>query len=137
MNRDSKKRRAAFKPEDFYFYANRDDLNLPDAKYGAAALALIRKGQFPSWALFVYRDLKARAEDALPPELLCFQCDDAILLAPDINGNIATGMLIAAESASTSVREMHSPCGHKITARLPEINGKFVANEDAELRILA
>lgn len=137
MNRDSKKRRKPFKPDDFYFYANQDDLNLPDAKYGAAALALIRKEAFPNWALFVYADLKARANDALPPELLCFQCEDAILLAPDVDGNIASGMLIAASTASVGIREMVSPCGHKITARLPEISNKFEAFEDAELRILA
>lgn len=136
MNRNEKKRKKPFKPEDFYFYADTDNLNLPDPKYGAAALALIRRNQFPSWALFVYQDLKARAGDALPPEVLCFQCEDAILLAPEINGHVAQGLLIASRTASAQVREMVSPCGHKLRARMPEIPGKFEAFENAELRVL-
>lgn len=111
-------------------------MNLPEPKYGAAALALIAKGLFPHWALFTYNDLKIRAVDALPPEVLCLSCEDAIILAPDIDGHIVTGMLIAAHSASEGVREMRTPCGKVHHVRLPKISGKFEADEEAEVRLL-
>lgn len=137
LNRDSKKRKKPFSPEEFYFYADKDQEDLPEPRYGAAAKELIRQGLFPTWALFVYKDLKSRAADALPPELLCFACDDAIVLAPDIDGRIMTGMLIGAETASRQRRTMTSPCGKQIDVELPLINGKFAADEESEMLILA
>lgn len=86
--------------------------------------------------MFAYKDLKARAEDALPPEFLCLQCEDAIILAPDIEGRVVRGMLIAGETASGQLREMSSPCGKVVTARMPEIKGKFIADEESEVRLL-
>jgi hypothetical protein len=136
VNRDRKRCRKPFKPEDFYYYADQSALNLPEPKYGAAALALIEKGLFPHWALFAYKDLKVRAEDALPPEVLCLSCEDAIILAPSIDGHIVTGMLIAAHSASEEIREMTTPCGKIHEVRLPKIDGKFAADEEAEVRLL-
>jgi hypothetical protein len=135
-NRDKKKRNRPFRLEEFYFYQDKERMNLPEPKYGAAALALIEKGLFPHWALFTYNDLKARAQDALPPEVLCLSCEDAIILAPDIDGHVVTGMLIAAQSASEGFREMTTPCGRVHQVRLPKIDGKFAADEEAEVRLL-
>lgn len=98
---------------------------------------MIQRNLFPSWALFAYKDLKARAEDALPPEFLCLQCEDAIILAPDTEGSIIHGMLIAGGTASGQIRELTSPCGKTVTVRMPEIHGKFVADEEAEVRLLS
>ena len=112
-------------------------MNLPEPKYGAATMALIERGLFPAWALFAYGDLKARAADALAPEFLCIQCEDAILLAPDIEGFTASGMLIASRAASEQVRLMESPCGKRFTVRMPRIESKFEAIEEAELRVLS
>lgn len=136
MNRDKNKRRRPFSPEEFYHYQDIASRDLPEPKYGAAARALIEKEAFPSWALFAYKDLSARADDALPPEFLCLQCEDAIILAPSIEGCVILGMLIAAETASNQVREMLSPCGKRFVVRLPEVSGKFVAEEEAEARLL-
>jgi hypothetical protein len=136
INRDRKKQRKPYKLDDFYFYSNKELANLPEPKYGAAAMALITKKMFPSWALFVYKDLKDRANDALPPEVLCLQCDDAILLAPNIEQNSITGMLIASESASGQIRTMTSPCGLIIEAQVPKINNKYEATEEKDLRLL-
>lgn len=136
MNRDKNKRRRPFSPEEFYYYQDIAARDLPEPKYGAAARALIEKGMFPSWALFAYKDLSARADDALPPEFLCLQCDDAIILAPSLEGSVVLGMLIAAGTASNQVREMRSPCGKQFMIRLPEVSGKFVAEEEAEARLL-
>lgn len=137
INRDSKKRRKAFKVEEFYQYADKASLDLPEPKYGAAALALIERKLFPHWALFTYPDLKARASDALPPEVLCLQCEDAIILAPSIDGRTLTGMLIASRTASQQVRTIVSPCGKEVTVRMPVIAGKFEANEEVELQALS
>lgn len=137
VNRDSKKRKRPFSPDEFYFYADPEKQDLPEPKFGAAAQALIEMGQFPTWALFVYPDLKKRAADALPPEILCFQCEDAIVLAPSLEGRRIEGMLIASESASKQRRAMRSPCGKEVVVELPAVNGKFAANEEAELTLLA
>jgi len=135
MNRDVKKRRKPFQPSDFYYYADQDLLNLPEPKYGAAAMELIRLEMFPSWALFTFTELKKRSDDANPPELLCLQCDDAIILAPDIGKESVTGMLIAGRTCSGQRRLMRSPCNRELTIELPLISGVFEATEDIELRI--
>lgn len=137
MNRDRKKRNKPFKVSEFYFYESIEQQNLPEPRYGAAALKLIELGQFPHWALFTFKDLKARAADALAPELLCYQCEDAIVLAPEVNGHEVYGMLIASKTASEGVREMVSPCGARIMVRMPALPDKFQADEEAVLRLMA
>lgn len=137
INRDSKKKRQPFKPEDFYFYSDPELMNLPEPKYGAAAMELIGRDLFPGWALFAYPELKKRANDALAPELLCYQCDDAMILAPDVDGGHVSGMLIAGKTASDATRTMESPCGRSITVRIPLIAGTFEAMEEAELRVVS
>lgn len=136
INRDRKKQRTPYRLEDFYFYADKELANLPEPRFGAAAMALIKNKLFPSWALFAYRELKERAGDALPPELLCVQCEDAILLAPNTESHSITGLLIACESASEQVRKMTSPCGLEVEVRMPVVSNKYEATEDAELRLL-
>ena len=136
INRDRKKQRTPYKLDDFYFYRNEEQANLPEPKYGAATLALISKGMFPGWALFVYKDLKQRAGDALPPEVLCVQCEDAIILAPSIEEMSITGLLIAGETASDKPRTLVSPCGLEVEVIMPKLSGKFQALEDAELRLI-
>jgi len=138
LNRDKKKRSKPFMPNEFYWYDDEHLSNLPEPRYGAAAMKLIEMEKFPSWALFVYKDLKARSKDALAPEVLCYQCDDAIILAPGIDGNEVSGMLIASSSASNQLREMHDPVsGRSIMVRMPVLPDAFQATEDATCRLLA
>jgi hypothetical protein len=134
--RDRKVRRKPYKPEEFYCFASADDTNLPEPRYGAAAIKLAELGEFPTWALFAFVDLKKRGKDALPPELLCLRCEDAIILAPNIEGSKVTGMLIALKSASNQIREMEATGGATIMIRLPKIEDKVVAIEEPELRAL-
>lgn len=136
INRDRKKRNRPFKPEDFYFYDDLTLQNLPEPKYGAAAMKLVEMQLFPNWALFTFKDLKTRAADALAPEILCYQCKDAIVLAPSVDGNELSGMLVACRSASNQIREMHSPDGRVLTVHLPVISDKYVADEEAICRVL-
>ena len=139
MNRDRKKQRKPFKLEDFYFYDLSEQAKAPDSRYGAAALALIKKKEYPMWALFVYKDLKEQGENVNPPSILSLQCDDAIVLAPTIDNDKkeVTGLLIAMESASNQQRTMRSPCGLIITLQVPIISNKYEAIEDVTLSILS
>lgn len=136
INRDRKKNRTAHKLDDFYFYADKRLANLPEPRYGAAAMALIQAGEFPSWALFIYKDLKERAGDALPPEVLCLQCEDVIILAPDIDDFAVRGLFIATESASEGTRTLRSPCGVEVDLVVPKLSGMTEAIEDAELPLI-
>jgi hypothetical protein len=136
MNRDRKKNRRPGKISDHYFYENQELSNMPEPRYGAAAMAMIKDGLFPPWALFVYKDLKERAGDALPPEVLCLQCEDVLLLAPDIDDMSVTGMLVAAGSASEGTRTLRSPCGIEVDLVVPKLSGMVEAIEDAELRLI-
>lgn len=137
MNRDKNKRRRPFELEDFYLYNLNEDKDRIDPIYGAAAKALIERGSFPFWALFAYKELSERAEESIPPQLLCYQCDSAILLAPQFNEGTCKGMLIALESASLAILEMESPCGKKIRARMPEVNSKVIAKENCYLDVIS
>jgi hypothetical protein len=137
INRDKKKRRRPFAVEDFYYYMDLANRDLPEPKYGAAAKALVERDIFPSWALFVYKDLMARANDALPPEVLCLEAEDVIVLAPSIEEGMIGGMVIAGKTASEQIRELRSPCGQQVTVRMPKIADMFTADEEAQLRIIA
>lgn len=136
INRDRSKRKRPFELEDFYLYNSKEDTDRVDPIYGAAAVALIQRGLFPFWALFAYKDLSERAEESIPPQLLCYQCDSAIVLAPQINDGICKGMLIALESANLAVLEMESPCGNKVRMRMPEVNSKVMAKENCYMDVL-
>lgn len=131
INRDSKRRRKPYLMDDFYLYADAEDTGkTPNGRYGAAALELISRSLFPSWALFVYKDLKTQAENAVAPDLLAFIHVHAIVLAPVISDNQCTGMLIALEEASGKTLTMDSPCGKRIRIQVPELNDKVYAEED-------
>lgn len=134
-NRDPKKKREPYKMQDFFLFEPKDDRNIPTSVYGSAAMALAETGDLPSWALFVFKDLKESA-DGSTPALLAYVCDDAILLAPVHYGNTVKGMLIAKISASLQRRIMKSPCGKSVYVELPVINGKFYAQEDIELPVI-
>lgn len=136
INRDTKKRRKAYSPDDFYYYSKQESERLPGAKYGAAALELIRRELYPRWALFVYGSLKVNAENAVQPEILCLQCEDALLLAPQIDGRTITGMLVAQRSSSDQVREMRTESGESFRVKMPYVASRFEAVEDAELLLL-
>lgn len=136
INRDKKKRKKPFEMEDFYLYNSRENKDSIDSIYGAAAMALIKINMFPSWALFVYKELLEKAEESIPPEVLCYQCDRAILLSPQIDNTTCKGMLIAMESASLRTLEMQSPCGKSIRLRMPSVGAKIIAEENCYLDIV-
>ena len=134
-NRDSKKKKEPYKMEDFFLFEPRDIRNIPTSVYGSAAMALAEKGLLPSWALFVFKDLK-EAADGSPPSLLAYVCEDVVVLAPVHAGRSLKGMIIAKQSASNRKRRMTSPCGRSIYLQIPLIDGKFFAREDVELDLI-
>lgn len=121
--------------QDFFLFEPRDERNIPTNVYGSAAMALIEQNMLPSWALFVFKDLK-EAADGSAPTLLAYVCDDAMVLAPVHFMNYVKGMLIAKHSASGQRRMMSSPCGKSIYLEIPVINSKFYAKEDVEIPVI-
>lgn len=136
VNRNRKKRKKPYTMDEFFLYKDKEDLNVPGARYGAAAKKLIEMGQFPFWALFIYKDLVSRADDALPPDDLALIAEDAIILAPTYEDFECHGMLIAMESASDKVRRFSTVHGDFVELRMPKIDAKVSAIEDAVIKLL-
>jgi hypothetical protein len=124
--------------DEFYCYPSDEEKDKIDSVYGVAALELIKQRKFPLWGLFIYKELAQACTDSKgmkAPEILCYQSEDAILLAPKIDNCVCKCMLIALESASNRVMHMESPCGRAIKARIPEVNNKVIAIENCYLDI--
>lgn len=136
LNRDKKKKRQPYTLDDFYLYGNESNINAPNARYGAAAKKLIQMEKFPLWGLFVYKDLISQSENALPPDDLAAIASDCIVIAPIYEDFECSGMLIALESASGQLREFTSINGQVIQMRVPELQNKVNAIEDAVLKVL-
>lgn len=136
MNRDKKKRKKPFELDEFCLYNLENTKDTIDSIYGAAALELIKIKEFPTWALFVYKELSEKAAESSPPEVLCYQCDQAIILAPMIEESTCKGMLIATEAAGSRILTMHSPCGKELRVRMPQVNSKIIAEENCYLDIV-
>lgn len=134
LNRDSKKRKKPYTPEDYYLYQPRDEQSLPAGRAAAAAIELIRLKQFPSWALFCYKELALAAADREPPALLAFTSDNAILLAPSKTTGGYNGMLIATEKAGDQWIVFDTPDGTTRELYVPEVPTKFVAQDNVMLR---
>jgi hypothetical protein len=96
-------------------------------------LALVRKGKFPSWALFCYSGLGKNADPSYKPDILAYQCNDVILLAPVKTELGWTGFMVAQESASESVRVLTDENGNSIRLHIPYIETKIVAREGVTL----
>lgn len=137
MNRDRKKSKKPFELSDFYCYGSPDEIDTIDSRYGRAAMQLIALGKFPNWGLFVYKDLMKNATKGKDPSILCYSCDNAIILAPQIDEYKCNGMLIALESASGRILTLSNiDETHHIRVRMPILNGKTVALENCYLDLV-
>lgn len=134
INRDRKKSKKPYLLSDFYCYSSQDEIDTVDSRYGRAAKRLIEARQFPNWALFVYKDLMKNADKGKDPDILCYSCENAIILAPKVSDGRCNGMLIALESASSRILTLSSPDGNdQVRVRMPRLNGKAVAMENCYL----
>ena len=120
--------------EDFFLYQPREEMNIPTAVYGAAAMELIKMKLFPSWALFVYKDLKQSASGA-PPSVLGCLGESCLILAPIIKDRTVKCMLICNEKAYGTVATLNSPCGKTISVYIPILGGRYKAVENIELEL--
>lgn len=134
QGRDPKRRKTAYKMEDFFLFQPREEADTASARYGSAAMKMIEDGIYPSWALFCFADLTAQA-DGHPPILLALMAKDALLLGPveQADGGFK-GLLIAEESAGGEARQFTSPCGMAVTLRVPHVPTKTVAQEGVILQ---
>ena len=132
--RDPKKQKAPYKIDDFFLYQPQDAQDIPTGVYGAAAMKLIEKRMFPGWALTFYADLKKGAA-GLPPTLLAYQHEKAIVLAPVIDGKTVKGMLIADYCVSEKIIELQSNHGDMIRLQMPKLHSQYSAEEDIILQI--
>ena len=133
-NRDPKKTKKPFSMEDFFLYQPKDTQNIPKSTYGAAGMKLLEMGLLPPWALFIYKDLQQSAS-GLPPQLLAFIHESAIILAPIVKQHSVKGMLICEDKAQGETIEMKSPCGQQIKVAIPNLNGHYAAIENIDIEI--
>ena len=129
QNRNPKKKSKPFSFKDFCFFKPTQDKDLPKARYGSAAMVLIQKGLYPSWAMFCIPELRESAiNDYIPLEPALIS-EDAILLHPVETETGYVGFLIARESASRQSRVFSKDDGTKIRLKVPYIETKIVAQE--------
>jgi hypothetical protein len=133
VNRNPKKSKPA-KYEDYCFYMPHEAKNLPSQAYGSAAMRLMANSEFPSWALFIYKDLK-EASGPIIPAKLALRGENAIILAPEMTKEKVKGMLVALEPASDKWIEMKDDEGHWWLVQIPELTNKVTAQEDVEMSL--
>jgi hypothetical protein len=128
LNRDTKKSRTPYKAADFCFFANSAERNDPDEINAAAYFALLESKQLPTWALFIYSEMKKMRTSMEAPEPLAAIGDGFLLLAPEqVNGGIE-GLLIAEKRVSGQVVEIKiGRIKAKITC--PEFEEMLLARE--------
>lgn len=129
LNRDPKKTKTPFKASDFCFFANATEKNDPDEINASAYFELIEKKLLPSWALFVFSEMKKMKSSIPAPDPVAAIGDGFILLAPrPVNGGME-GLLIAQRRASGQVIDV--TLGRmKAKATVPDFEEMFLARED-------
>jgi hypothetical protein len=132
----SKKNTKKFGLMDLCLYATKEDRNLPKGQYGAAMLKARDNSIFPSWALFIYKELAQAASGTAPEQYIC-TCEDVVVLAPTVEGTHLHGLVIAQETASNEIRQLVAPDGSTFTVQIPVISTKIIADEEMPLHILS
>lgn len=128
LNRDAKKQKTPYKLTDFCFFAEAEDRNDPDAEPAAAYMKLLDLGALPSWALFVYTDMKGMAGQCETPEPLAAIGDGFVLLAPQPKNGGMEGLMLATSKVSGQEIEVQIG-GHAATITVPEFEGTVIARE--------
>lgn len=133
QQRDTKKKIEPYTLNDFSFFKPVMSGDKPSSHYGSAALAMVKAGVFPSWALFCFKQLADIADPSYTPSLAGFVAEDAILLHPTKTDHGYQGLLIARESAGNQVRNFDDGRGNIVSLRIPPVNTKIIAEEDVIL----
>ena len=133
QQRDPKRKPEPYTVSDFSFFKPAEGGDRPSSHYGSAALAMIKQGTFPSWALFCFKQLSDIADPSYVPGVAGFVSEDAVLLHPTKTEQGYQGLLIAQESAGNQRREFVDDKGNKISLSIPPVSTKIVAEEDVTL----
>ena len=133
QQRDPKKKVEPFKASDFSFFKPAVSGERPSSHYGSAALAMIKAGTFPSWALFCFKQLSDMADPSYVPGVAGFVSEDAVLLHPTKVDGGYKGLLIARESAGNQRRDFVDDKGLTISLTVPPVRTKTIAEEDITL----
>ena len=133
QQRDPKRKVEPFKVSDFSFFKPAVSGERPSSHYGSAALAMIKAGTFPSWALFCFKQLSDIADPSYMPGVAGFVSEDALLLHPTKTEHGYQGLLIARESAGNQRRDFVDENGNKVSLSVPAVGTKVVAEEDVTL----
>lgn len=133
QNRDPKRQRKAFSFEDFSLYRPLADNSMPSGHYGAAAMTLIKRGLYPAWALFCFKDLSLGATPDYEPAVPALFAETAILLHPKKVEGGYKGLLIAQETASAQTLLFTDQGSEIIPLVVPHIHTKVIAEEDVVL----
>lgn len=133
QQRDVKKKIEPYQLSDFSFFKPIGSGERPSGHYGSAALAMIKAGTFPSWALFCFKQLSDIADPDYVPGVAGLVSEDAILLHPTKTESGYKGLLIARESAGNSKRDFVNDKGDVISLFVPPVHTKTIAEEDVTL----
>jgi hypothetical protein len=95
--------------DQLYLFGDTQPGSRPPSEAGAAMLALISSGLFPTWALALYEPLSQAGQGHTPPPLLALIAADAILLAPQQAPGGWRGFLIAEGTTQGQLRPFHWP----------------------------
>lgn len=134
QNRDPKKTPQPYTADTFSFFKPKHLENLPAGYYGSAAVAMVKAGTYPAWALFCFKELNSMADPSYTPGLPALVSEDAILLHPVKKEDGYKGMLIAREAAGNKMIEFKGSNGLIVSLYVPEVKTKVVAEEDVTLQ---
>lgn len=130
--RDPKAQKKPYSLLDFALYKQSGESG-PSAYYAACYMQLLKRKELPLWALFCYKDVAQSDRGVSPGPLPALIAEDAILLGPRKTELGMTGLLIAQESASGKMREFKDAEGNALKLKVPLIESKVIAEEDATL----
>lgn len=139
MNRDTKKRKKPYSLSDFTFFKAIEEDAQPPAAAGAAMLKMIRDKEFPSFALFIYQQLRAVGEDAPVPKRVALRGSSCIVLAPYRKSQTQwAGLVIAEAPAMGQIQDFQDDEGDTWRLRVPVLGDAagVLAAEDAVLPIV-
>ena len=138
LNRDKKKQKKPFSLSDFTFFKAIEEQASAPAAAGAAMLQLIRDREFPSFALFIYQQLREAGEGAAVPKRIALRGENCIVLAPYRKSQTQwAGLLICEAPAMGRIQCFRDDAGATWRLRVPVIGdaGGVLAAEDSVLPI--
>lgn len=128
INRDPKKTKSPYRAVDFCYFADKEDLNNPDAINAAAYLKLLEDKNLPAWALFCYPQMKGMDDGVAAPNPVAAIGDGFVLLAPQPANGGMEGLLIAENRVAGQKRRAHMG-RQKLWVTVPEFTETVIARE--------